>query len=102
MHASRRWGEGTGVAARTRKRWQAQEQSEVWALRRGEARRGEGANRNGTGARAMASAGAERGMGAAMWQGAGVDRERKTIRYDSSRVSIISAEASPRYYMGSP
>ena len=99
---ARRGGEGTGVAARMRKRWQAQEQGEVWALRRGEARGRGGANRNGTSARAMARAGAERGGGAAMWQGRVWTEERKTTQYNSGRVSIISAEDSPRYYMGPP
>ena len=61
-----RWGEGTGVAARTRKRWQAQEQSEVWALRRGEARRGEGTVLTAQGRASDGKRGSGRGVGAAM------------------------------------
>ena len=37
-----------------------------------------------------------------MWQGRVGTEERKTTQYNSGRVSIISAEDSPRYYMGPP
>ena len=79
-----------------------QAQSEVWALRRGDGEKWGGANET---AQKRAGDGKRESRvkyGRCDVAGRGQTERREGEQYDSGRVSIISAEDSPRHYVGPP